>query len=224
MPRGSGARIVLRDMSSVLPAPTDALTDLDQLWHALQAPPAARAPHLGEALVARGLLGRDLLAQALAAQRESRPHRLLGRMLVEGGVITEAQLDTTLAQWLGVQVADLRHLKPEPEALRLLPQALAEREGVLPLMRRDDSLVVAVPDPWDQKLLDELRFVCDAKVVAVAAVPGTLAPAIARAYRPAHVRCASWPTSCRRMPRPTPATTRRSSRSPTTRWCGWSTG
>ncbi len=171
-------------MSAVLPAPA-ALTDLDQLWHALQAPPAARAPHLGEALVARGLIGRELLAQALAAQRESRPHRLLGRMLVEGGVITEAQLDTTLAQWLGVQVADLRQLQPEPEALRLLPQALAEREGVLPLMRREDTLVVAVPDPWDQKLLDELRFVCDAKIVAVAAVPGTLAPAVARAYRPA---------------------------------------
>ena len=172
-------------MSSVLPASADASTSLDQLWHALQSPPAARAPHLGEALVARGLIDRELLAQALAAQRESRPHRLLGRMLVEGGVITEAQLDTTLAQWLGVQVADLRQLQPEPEALRLLPQTLAEREGVLPLMRREDTLVVAVPDPWDQKLLDELRFVCDAKVVAVAAVPGTLAPAIARAYRPA---------------------------------------
>ena len=172
-------------MSSVLPASADASTSLDQLWHALQSPPAARAPHLGEALVARGLIDRELLAQALAAQRESRPHRLLRRLLVEGGVITEAQLDTTLAQWLGVQVADLRQLQPEPEALRLLPQTLAEREGVLPLMRREDTLVVAVPDPWDQKLLDELRFVCDAKVVAVAAVPGTLAPAIARAYRPA---------------------------------------
>ncbi|MCW5609672.1 MAG: Flp pilus assembly complex ATPase component TadA [Rubrivivax sp.] len=172
-------------MSTVLPASADASTSLDQLWHALQSPPAARAPHLGEALVARGLVDRGLLAQALAAQRESRPHRLLGRMLVEGGVITEAQLDTTLAQWLGVQVADLRQLQPEPEALRLLPQTLAEREGVLPLMRREDTLVVAVPDPWDQKLLDELRFVCDAKIVAVAAVPGTLAPAIARAYRPA---------------------------------------
>mgnify|MGYP001020630845 FL=1 len=172
-------------MSSVLPASADASTSLDQLWHALQSPPAARAPHLGEALVARGLIDRELLAQALAAQRESRPHRLLRRLLVEGGLITEAQLDTTLAQWLGVQVADLRQLQPEPEALRLLPQTLAEREGVLPLMRREDTLVVAVPDPWDQKLLDELRFVCDAKVVAVAAVPGTLAPAIARAYRPA---------------------------------------
>jgi type II secretory ATPase GspE/PulE/Tfp pilus assembly ATPase PilB-like protein len=163
--------------TAVEPAPT-----LEQLWQALQAPPVARAPHLGEALAARGLLDREVLAQVLVAQRESRPHRLLGRMLVEAGLVSEAQLDSTLAHWLGVQVADLRRLRPEDEALRLLPQAVAEREGVLPLMRRGDTLVVAVPDPWDRALLDQLRFVCELKVLAVAAVPGTLAPAIARAY------------------------------------------
>jgi type II secretory ATPase GspE/PulE/Tfp pilus assembly ATPase PilB-like protein len=52
-------------------------------------------------------------------------------------------------------------------------------------MLRGDTLVVAVPDPWDQRLLDELRFISEHKVLAVGAVPGTLAPAVAGAYRPA---------------------------------------
>src|SRR5690606_20726186 len=101
----------------------------------------------------------------------------------EAGVIDESQLDTTLADWLGVQVVDPRGLTPEAEALRRVPQVVAEREGVLPLMVRGDTLVVAVPDPWDKRLLDELRFMAELKVVAVAVVPGTLAPAVARAYR-----------------------------------------
>jgi len=157
---------------------------LDALWQQLQAPGAPRASRLGEALVLRGLIAPPLLERVLVAQQQSKPRRLLGRMLVDACVITEQQLDNTLAEWLGLQVVDPRTLQPEPQALQAVPQAVAEREGVLPLMVRDDTLVVAVPDPWDKPLLDQLRFICELKVVAVGAVPGTLAPAVASAYRP----------------------------------------
>ena len=79
-------------------------------------------------------------------------------------------------------VVDLRRLAPQPEALARIPAAEAEREGVLPLMLRDDTLVVAVPDPWDTRLLDELRFISQLRVQPVVALPGTLAAAVARAY------------------------------------------
>jgi type II secretory ATPase GspE/PulE/Tfp pilus assembly ATPase PilB-like protein len=84
-----------------------------------------------------------------------------------------------------VPVVDLRRLAPQPEALTRIPaaEAEAEREGVLPLMLRDDTLVVAVPDPWDTRLLDELRFISQLRVQPVIALPGTLAAAVARAYR-----------------------------------------
>ncbi len=170
---------------AIVPAPasTPPPCDLEPLWQSLQAPPAHRAARLGEALVARGLVAPALLERALQAQAQSQPHRLLGRMLVESGVITEQQLERTLAEWLGLRQVDLRGLQPEAAALQALPQAVAEREGVLPLLVRGDTLVVAVPDPWDHRLLDQLRFICDLKVRAVAALPGTLAPAVARAYR-----------------------------------------
>ena len=168
----------------VAPAPSaPPARDLAGLWQALQAPSSQRASRLGEALVARGLVAPDLLTRALAAQQQSQPHRLLGRMLAEAGVVSEQQLAATLADWLGLQVVDLREIQPEPQALAAVPQAVAEREGVLPLMLRGDTLVVAMPDPWDQRLLDELRFMAEHRVLAVAALPGTLGPAVARAYR-----------------------------------------
>jgi type II secretory ATPase GspE/PulE/Tfp pilus assembly ATPase PilB-like protein len=174
-------------VSDLLDLPTRAPTvaDLDTLWQALQAPDRQRAARLGEALVLRGLVTPDLVERALQAQQQSQPRRLLGRMLVEAGVITELQLETTLADWLGVRVVDPRLLQPEAAALQAVPQTVAERVGVLPLMVRGDTLVVAVPDPWDKRLLDELRFICELKVLAVGAVPGTLAPAVAHAYRAA---------------------------------------
>ncbi|MBN8507806.1 MAG: type II/IV secretion system protein [Burkholderiales bacterium] len=157
---------------------------LDGLWDHLHDhdPSTRRAPHLGEALVQRGLITPETLARALRAQTHTRPHRLLGQLLVDAGVLTPAALNIVLARWLGVPVVDLRRLAPQPEALARIPAAEAEREGVLPLMLRDDTLVVAVPDPWDTRLLDELRFISQLSVQPVIALPGTLAAAVARAY------------------------------------------
>jgi type II secretory ATPase GspE/PulE/Tfp pilus assembly ATPase PilB-like protein len=160
----------------------DGRSQLDALWEGLRAPRAHRAAHLGEALRERGLIDDKLLTRALQAQAHGTPHRHLGRLLVDAGVITPDELARTLSDWMGVRTVDPRPLQPEAAALRRIPPAVAEREGVLPLMVRDDTLVVAVPDPFDKHVLDELRFVSDMPVLAVGAAPGTLAPALAAAY------------------------------------------
>lgn len=157
-------------------------TTLDALWQQINERPSHRAPHLGEALVDRRLIGRDTLARALRQQAHTRPHRLLGQLLVDAGAVSPSALHLALAQWLGVPVVDPRRLAPQPEALARIPAAEAEREGVLPLLLRDDTLVVAMPDPWDTRLLDELRFISQLRVLPVVALPGTLAPAVAQAY------------------------------------------
>jgi type II secretory ATPase GspE/PulE/Tfp pilus assembly ATPase PilB-like protein len=54
---------------------------------------------------------------------------------------------------------------------------------VLPLLLlEDDTLVVLVADPWDHGLLDELRFATQRRVQPVMALPGSLLPAVHRAY------------------------------------------
>ena len=67
------------------------------------------------------------------------------------------------------------------EAVAAVPRHVAERELVLPLMRRGEALVVAMSEPWDHHLLDELRFMTQLRIVPVMAAPGTLLPAIDRA-------------------------------------------
>jgi type II secretory ATPase GspE/PulE/Tfp pilus assembly ATPase PilB-like protein len=157
---------------------------LDDLWFLLQHSRGTGEPRLGMALVARGLLDQGLLERALTAQRLSRPRQLLGQMLVEAGVLSQAQLQQAMADWLGAIFVDPMRLQPQPAAVAKVPRALAERESVLPLLLRDETLVVALPDPWDKGLIDELRFLTDLKVRAVGAVPGTLPAAVSRAYRP----------------------------------------
>jgi type II secretory ATPase GspE/PulE/Tfp pilus assembly ATPase PilB-like protein len=144
--------------------------------------PVHRAQRLGEALVASGLIDAATLDRTLQRQARTEPHRLLGELLVEAEALSAPQLSALLADWLGVPTVDLRQLTPEPEALRRLPRGVALRESLLPLMMHGDAIVVAMPNPWDQQQLDELRFICEARILPAIAAPGTLAPAVARAY------------------------------------------
>lgn len=157
--------------------------DPETLWRALAQVPERRAAHLGEALIEAGLLRRSQLREALRQQSALPEHVVIGELLVQLGKLTTAQLRSVLAQWMGVPTVDLAVFEPEPEALSCVSALLATREGVLPLMLRDDNLVVAVTDPWDHRLLDRLRFGAERRIRPVLPKPGTLAPALARAYR-----------------------------------------
>ncbi|MEJ6000805.1 GspE/PulE family protein [Paucibacter soli] len=157
--------------------------DLDGVWAALQRQPEHHAAHLGQALVAAGMLTASQLEMALRHQRAQELHVPLGELVVQLGLLSPAQLRIALASWLDVPTVDLARLKPEPAALARVPRALAQREGVLPLMVREEVLVVVVSDPWDQRLLEYLRFACELRVRPVLAAAGTLPQAIASAYQ-----------------------------------------
>lgn len=159
----------------------------DELWQLLQRPQPQlrRVRHLGEALLQSGVVTPDQLQAALQQQAQDRAlgvERQLGQQLVEQGIITDAQLRHVIAHWLGNRVLDPSRYQCDPEALARVPHHLAEREAVLPLLQHDDLLVVLMADPLDQRLLDELRFLTQRRIVSVMAAPGTLMPAIARAY------------------------------------------
>ncbi len=162
---------------------TQVFTDLDQLWQQMQSGHTVRAARLGEALIEAGLLSRPQLQKALGRQLGAVPHVPIGEQLVKDGVLSPAQLRQMLAAWQGVPTVDLGCVRPEPEALAQVPRMIALRESVCPLMVRADVLVVAVADPWDHHLLEVLRFVSELHVRPVLARPGTLLPAIARAYQ-----------------------------------------
>ncbi|MBL8286873.1 MAG: Flp pilus assembly complex ATPase component TadA [Rubrivivax sp.] len=158
-----------------------------ELWAALDRAPVRHARHLGMALVEAGQITPAALAKALSAQAERRergePHLLIGQILVHSGALGAEQLAAALADWMGVPVVDLRDFAPEREALARIPRAVAERSQALPLALRDDVLAVAMADPWNRTLADELRFASGgARVQPVAAPPQALAAALLRAY------------------------------------------
>ncbi len=175
------------DAPPALPAQCFQPDSLNALWELVTTPHpvVGKAHHLGEALLHAGVITPTQLAHALQVQQAEREqgHDLpLGQWLIHQGVLTEEQLRQVIATWLGEYMVHPGKLTPDPIALALVPRGLAERESILPLLAREDALVLLMADPYDRVLLDELRFLTQRRLVALQAAPGTLVPAIANAY------------------------------------------
>ncbi len=143
----------------------------------------ARMPmvRIGQALVALSLITEAQLEQALQQQQVDRGVPL-GELLVRSGTITPQDLQTALARKMGYPMVDPVQFPAEIEALQKLPYSLASRVTALPLMMRGGRLVVALEDPTQRKVLDEIEFSAGCKVIPVLARSRTLFSAIERAY------------------------------------------
>lgn len=118
---------------------------------------AVPAERLGDLLVNEGLLSREALQQALSEHRAS--GMPLGYVVAKQGLVPEVEVTRLVARQLRVPAVDLSHFEADPRILRLIPADLARRHLVLPLKRDGRTLTVAMGNPTDQILIQELRFI-----------------------------------------------------------------
>lgn len=144
----------------------------------------ARLPlvRLGEALVALGFTDDEAMQRALR-QQEAERSQPLGELLVQRGLVSVEELRVALARKMGCPVVDVGTFAPEAEALRLVPQELARRLSVLPLLRRSGRLVVAMEDATREDVIATLKDVAQCAVLPALAGAGDLGACIERAYR-----------------------------------------
>ena len=121
------------------------------------APTGPALNRIGDLLVSQGLITQDQLTAALHEQASS--HHRLGYILVKQGMIDELELTKALARHFRMPAVDLSRFEADTKILRLIPADLARKRMVLPLKREGRTLTVAVADPADQGLLDDLKFI-----------------------------------------------------------------
>lgn len=114
---------------------------------------------LGELLVQSKVLTAEQLAEVLAAPRE--PGKKLGQVLLERGLITEAQLTQTLSLQLSVPWVSLYHIDFSRQLLNRLSRDVADRYCLIPIFVRHvkgqgETLYVAMDDPTNEGALAEV--------------------------------------------------------------------
>ncbi len=136
--------------------------------------------------------GRKQIGRILLAQRAVTPEQLdtalhegggrLASRLAEQGTITDTEALKALSEQHGIPGIDLSQLCLRLEDLDLLPREIAEKHLILPVLVRDDRLFVAMANPREKKVLDELEFVTGKKVYPYVALEGAISKVIQEGY------------------------------------------
>jgi type IV pilus assembly protein PilB len=140
---------------------------------------AGRRP-LGAILKARGIVREGQIQEALAEQRKH--GGLIGQILVQMKACTSGDVALALAEQAGLATVDLTKTKPEKGALALVDGDTAHAFGVLPLRVEGKTLVVAVGDPLNTAVLEDLRFTTGLEVRGMIADAALIAQLVQEHY------------------------------------------
>ena len=138
---------------------------------------------LGELLIKANVLQEGQLKAALAEQ--AKWGGKLGEILVRMNFVSEDLLVRALSKQLGMPAVNLDAVQMVPPPVKAkIPSQTARDFSVVPLQLRDDgkTLVVAMSDPLNVRVLDELRALSKCRIVANVAGRTSVARAFARLY------------------------------------------
>ncbi|MBI5379758.1 MAG: Flp pilus assembly complex ATPase component TadA [Nitrospirae bacterium] len=137
--------------------------------------------------------------------------KMIGELLVEGGVITTEQLDKALAEQrrrggrigevlksleyvsektmiefigrqMGIPHTDLSSVSIDPSLVKIIPETMARRHQVVPLYQEGRDLTVAMVDPLNVFAIDDIRRLTHCEILPTVATEREVLRAIDRYY------------------------------------------
>ena len=127
-------------------------------------------------LIDAGIITEDQLREALEIQKTSK--QLIGTILTQLGYCTEEDIAKTLAKKTGYKYVSIDEVGVNIAVANLITPEFALRNNVLPLYEEDGVLFVAMQNPNDILVVDNLRMITGREIKPVVAADMELAVAI----------------------------------------------
>ncbi len=135
---------------------------------------------LGQALVMAGRLDADSLEAAVREHHKTGER--LGDVLVKMNLCTQEDVLRTLAEQIGVPFLRLSDIQIPKDVIERVPAKLVSHYHLVPVEQHNGTIRVAVSDPLDVHMLDDLRLMLKLEVEPVVAAPKDIDDAIKRYY------------------------------------------
>src|ERR1700754_3235025 len=134
--------------------------------------PNTATERIGDVLFKEGLITAEQLAKALQEQKQSGTR--VGYNLVKLGFVPEVELTKMLAKQHKMPAVDLSRFEVDPKIAKMIPAELAQKNLVIPLKRDGRTLTVAMADPTNLGVLEDLKFITRYDIFPVLAGEYTL--------------------------------------------------
>jgi type IV pilus assembly protein PilB len=135
---------------------------------------------LGELLQERGKISAESLQQLFKDQKDKATR--LGELILQRGLVEKSALTKALEEVSRVLYMDCTDVTCEALALQAIPYDVARRLAVLPIQYEPSALVVAMAEPQNLAVLDELRFISGKTISPRIGFLAEIAAGIARNY------------------------------------------
>lgn len=141
---------------------------------------SAMERRLAEMLVRDNVITQDELEHALELQEKQGGS--LGSILIDNKYANEWEIAAAIGKQLNVPFITLSHYEIDPSILKSIPEDLVRKYQIVPIDKTGDTLTVALSDPSNIYLLDELRLLTNCKIVPVISFESDIKEAIERYY------------------------------------------
>ena len=139
---------------------------------------------LGEILIHQGLITEAQLKEAISAQKREKGR--IGELLLKLGIVKEKDIVAALGTQLKIpyvtEGSELLTPKTDDDLDKLVPYEFAKQNLVLPISKHINSLTIAVFDPLDLIMLDNLKKISGCDINLVIAARSDIINAIERFY------------------------------------------
>jgi type IV pilus assembly protein PilB len=134
---------------------------------------------LGDLLIEEGLITPEQLQTTLA---EKGKNQKIGEALLQRGYITDQQLAEVLEDQLGIPHISLFQYPFDTNIFSLIPKETARRNLIIPLKKDGNKLYVAMVDPMDFIVIDDLRLSTGFQIETAIATKDDVIKAINKYY------------------------------------------
>lgn len=136
--------------------------------------------NLGELLLQEKLLNTDQLKSALDFQKKNEVS--IGTAIISLGLISEEEMAQALSRQLGYPYINLDQFEVYPDAVELIPVEIAKKDMIMPIHRIRSFLTLAMVDPTDLDIIEDIRFRTGLSIQPVIASESGIINAIKKYY------------------------------------------
>ena len=158
---------------------TQKIVTRDQLLSVLER--HRRSSKLGDILLKSREINRTQLEAALAEQQ--RTQQPLGEVLFRLGYISEERLRVALCRQLHIRFFNLDTIILDPTLRNLVSEKFAMKHRAVPVSRVGNLLVLAMDDPTQSRLVDDLESTTGLKIEVITSTSDHITRALERLYR-----------------------------------------
>lgn len=119
-------------------------------------------------MIDANLINQYQLNELLEYQKNLENRAPLGLLTVELGLVGEDEFAPFLASYFNVPYLNLEERSTiQKEALDIVPKAIAKRLNILPVLKEENTLTVAISDPLDLPVLENLETITRCRIKSV---------------------------------------------------------